>query len=1111
MALTLTKIFLHHWHRFRHHLIEVEGSLYLAGHNGSGKSSVLDAIQLVLVADLNRVRFNRLADEHSDRSLDSYVRGKLGENRWLRDFDTVGYVVLEFATPDRQTVVTAGVCIEASPKAPADRAYFLLSEPLDPELLVPDGKRGLTRRELKKALKGHSRPSVYDPDVDSYQQDLLTRLGNLSSNNFYELFLRALHFRLEPNISRFVEQWVLGDKKIDTEKLVAVRERLRELQTDAHRVEKRIEQLDAIDAQQKEVRRLIARRNEWELTAELLRLAQAERSLTAKTEELARTRSALETCQTELAETQAARAQTTDRYQDVQHQLFGNSTRQEAERLDKRLRELASDIALVQTRRSRLHSELVQLTARLQPLWSTPFFVEAEQPALGLWEAALQAFDPQRPPPSHLSDALTALVRALDSAQERTQAALTRVKDGLAAIDQQARGLLAEQEHLRAKGRRQPDRIAERLRERLQAAIGMRPQQLWEVLEIAPAAEQWQEAVEVMLGGRRFNFVVPPDKFRAAAHELRRARQEEGITDLGLIDLERAAQEGRPARPNSLAAFVLSVDLQVNAYLGHLLGDIIACAHDDELRQHRRAITADLMLYSEWVQRPLRTPDVFIGQQAAERRLKAIETELRGLANKHGELEQQQRDLAAALGLLKTRDDLLKQQHGPLEQPLDEHAQVEEQVATQAARDALDLSGLAELERQKAELERVLKEHDEALKTLNQREGGLENQLKRLAQEKQAFEQQCLEQKAAAEAVRARYPEALAQAEKETLQRAARPDLGAEIRIADNTRQSHETQAGKARAEYTRLASLYNNTESFTGNFEDPDEPAYAAERDRLTATDLPAYRGRIAEAEQEADRELREHVLHSLRDNILEAKQKLSDLNLALRGLPPFRREKYRFQWETSTEQKEFYDLIMSSADLGDQPLQGSLFYQQNQEVFEKFFEIVTHPPSGDKDPRLKDYERLLDYRRYLIYDIVITDTATQREDRLSKVIHQRSGGETQAPFYLTIAASFLQLYRVQERTHRPTLRMVVFDEAFSKMDQNYIGATLEMFHKFGLQIVTATPLERCEYIAPKVRTSLVLTAVRDSVDLVSYSDYRNYYAPNPADVGARAPDDAA
>ncbi len=52
--LSLTRIFLHNWHRFKHHVIDVQDSLYLAGHNGSGKSSVLDASQLVLIADQTR-------------------------------------------------------------------------------------------------------------------------------------------------------------------------------------------------------------------------------------------------------------------------------------------------------------------------------------------------------------------------------------------------------------------------------------------------------------------------------------------------------------------------------------------------------------------------------------------------------------------------------------------------------------------------------------------------------------------------------------------------------------------------------------------------------------------------------------------------------------------------------------------------------------------------------------------------------------------------------------------------------------------------------------------------------------------------------------------------
>jgi hypothetical protein len=66
-----------------------------------------------------------------------------------------------------------------------------------------------------------------------------------------------------------------------------------------------------------------------------------------------------------------------------------------------------------------------------------------------------------------------------------------------------------------------------------------------------------------------------------------------------------------------------------------------------------------------------------------------------------------------------------------------------------------------------------------------------------------------------------------------------------------------------------------------------------------------------------------------------------------------------------------------------------------------------------------------------------------------------------------------------------------VAFDEAFSKMDQSRIGAALDLFQHFDLQIITATPLERCEYLAPKICTSLVLTAVMDDVHIEPYHNY--------------------
>ena len=150
----------------------------------------------------------------------------------------------------------------------------------------------------------------------------------------------------------------------------------------------------------------------------------------------------------------------------------------------------------------------------------------------------------------------------------------------------------------------------------------------------------------------------------------------------------------------------------------------------------------------------------------------------------------------------------------------------------------------------------------------------------------------------------------------------------------------------------------------------------------------------------------------------------------------------------------------------------------------------MLTTVPQNEQERRT--LERLTDYRAYLTYDIEVTH-ANGQVSRLSKIIGQTSGGETQTPFYITIAASFLQLYSAREKLGFSCPRLICFDEAFSKMDQERISATLDAFQKFNLQVVIATPLERSEYIVPKIKTSLVVTAVGDGVIV---EPYRNYLA---------------
>ena len=62
------------------------------------------------------------------------------------------------------------------------------------------------------------------------------------------------------------------------------------------------------------------------------------------------------------------------------------------------------------------------------------------------------------------------------------------------------------------------------------------------------------------------------------------------------------------------------------------------------------------------------------------------------------------------------------------------------------------------------------------------------------------------------------------------------------------------------------------------------------------------------------------------------------------------------------------------------------------------------------------------------------------------------KSGGETQNPYYIAIFASFYRLYRSLAPDGRPRCGLVLLDEAFSKMDEGRIQATLRFARGLGL-----------------------------------------------------------
>ena len=106
------------------------------------------------------------------------------------------------------------------------------------------------------------------------------------------------------------------------------------------------------------------------------------------------------------------------------------------------------------------------------------------------------------------------------------------------------------------------------------------------------------------------------------------------------------------------------------------------------------------------------------------------------------------------------------------------------------------------------------------------------------------------------------------------------------------------------------------------------------------------------------------------------------------------------------------------------------------------------------------------------------------------SDLLNTKSGGETQTPFYIAVLASFAQLYQVNNLSPLAsnTVRLVVFDEAFNKMDSDRIIESVRLLRRMGLQAIICTPPDKLPDIMPLADKTLLVNKEKYHMHILSY-----------------------
>ena len=1045
----------------------------MSGENGAGKSTLLDAIQFVIICSTGY--FNKAAHENGKRKLTGYIRCKTGkENQpYERTGEISAHVALEFYEESKDKYFIIGAVVDSASEGQETTVRYLMENTRLSDDLFLYGNQVKSIAEFRGSnidIRQWCKTNV------EARKMVTARLGRIE-DKFFRLIPKALAFKPIDDIKDFVYSYVLDEKEVNIEVLRENVRTYQDMERTLDNVKKRMKKLEKIQELRQRLQERMERDQMYEyfLKRSDLDLVEGKiRSIDAakKNEEVR-----LEQAKVQLEMLQKERAEKQEIATNLRVELRHN---QEFVALEEEKKELERQL---EKRRNALQDESELKKSVAKAAKDSERLLMGVKDAGGDSQELISCVREYRTQLQKLdSEANVAALKSLtDDVIHCKQKYFAGLQGELAKLQIQLKQNHAEREKLNKKISKlkrkkltYPSGV-ELLTETIQeefASLGreIQPGVLCEMLEIQD--EEWRNAVEGYLNTQRFYVLVEPENFDIALGIYDRLRKEKKVYGVGLINT-RDLENYDTAPAGTLASVVTSQNQYARQYSNMILGKVQMCERYEDLKKYPISITKGCMRYQNRVASAIK-PEVFrvpfIGKNAFTVQLVQAEEEYQKMNEL---LENQEKQLAGMneiLGLLSTDSDVdikyrLDVLHtlGTVDRAI---AKCQENIQK-----LKENSTLIEKQIQLEELEKVLRGLDVSVNSDTEKIGGIRTRIQDLITRKQAFLENEMTEKgkvfslgeAAGDVLNSwnqEYEEALGKRPVEQFQNEY---LGKRRNNSDRWEKIKD-QMINAMVEY-KTEHDFGAAASLEGFSE------FQAVYDRLKNSELLDYEEKVQSARHAAETEFQEQFLAKLQENMKLAQGEFKELNKALKGID-FSSERYEFQFMPSKKYRSYYEMIMDDFNvIQGESLFSGMFHEAHKDVIEELFERL----SVGGENSTQTLEEFTDYRTYMDYDIkIIHDDGTY--SYYSKVCEEKSGGETQTPFYVTVAASFVQLY--SNNIGGEAAGLVLFDEAFNNMDDERIGGVLEFLRRLPLQLIIAAPPDKIQYIGPAMdEIMLVMT----------------------------------
>lgn len=1061
---TLTKVKLINWHTFSNEEFEIYKNALITGENGTGKSTILDAIQYVLTA--GKCKFNKAASDIGNRTLESYIRCKTGieGHEFARNGDVTTYIALEFYDEKTEKYQIIGTVIDLPAGGRLNRDFFQIIDCKISDVAFIEERRVLTRKEFKKALIDHQQTGIFKDTIKEGESLFGNALGVKSK--YFDLVTRALAFKAIDNVYQFIVDFLLKEDFVDIQNLRDSIKHYKVLEEKLKISKKECESLEGVVSQYDTYLDTHFQMDVLECLKEKLQEKQLQAIIDNSQKKYQKINDQLNFVQQKLTQLNQDEETYQERYHRLDESLRENETYNLKNELQKESEQLKKEKEKKENSYQTLITEIKQEIQLLKKVKIPNSYIQILQNQDYQTETLTHAF-------RNIVEEVSKRTKDVTEKISHLKIEMTQTVDRFNEYCKEYDSLKENQLYYRKEIQELIQLLNEKLTSHYGKTIEVKP--LCEYIEVKD--EKWRNALEGYLNSQRFDLIIEPEYFEYALLVYEEYKNKRGIYGVGIVDVAKMSRYEDVDVKDTLASQLDCKNTYARWYVNMLLSKVQCVDDVTQLRNYATAITPTCMLYKNYTARAI-NPRIYnkpyIGLGAIKIQLATIEQELENLKQEIKLQKANYEDLKNGQALLNQskadhifyRLDLIDEYHNLLK----EYQEINDRYEKLILDDSL-ISLQEECDAVKKQLEKTKREKEDSF----MKKGSLENNLETFKEqlEQTQEEYQLLHEK-------------IVQFEMEHVDVTQVADQQVVIYLKrfskdfngmknDIEQQGNGYQRKANQIENQIVMKMKDYNDAYNIGFENAliDIESYKQRYHQLKEMDIVSKEEKTRQAKLKCEESFKTSFISGLNEKIENAKKDIAELNKGL-AQRDFNGETYEFCVSPTSRDdfKEYYKIIQSGKEyMVNNLLSETLSESQRRIMDDLFIKLSSVENDQETEQMLMEYT---DYRNYLDYDIKIK-YASGDYAYFSKVNKEKSGGETQTPFYVIMAASFEQVIRNRNQNEDFGC-VVIFDEAFNNMDEQRIQEMIKFYNEREIQTFIAVPPSRASTIIPYVNTRLLV-----------------------------------